>query len=60
MMNWLKKPMPLILVDLLVNKLAEIEGKIPSITGSTTTAALATVENKTTNVTNLVKNTRLR
>ena len=60
MMNWLKKPMPLILVDLLVNKLAEIEGKIPSITGSTTTAALAAVENKTTNVTNLVKNTRLR
>ena len=59
-MNWLKKPMPLILVDLLVNKLAEIEGKIPSITGSTTTAALAAVENKTTNVTNLVKNTRLR
>ena len=59
-MNWLKKPMPLILVDLLVNKLAEIEGRIPSITGSTTTAALAAVENKTTNVTNLVKNTRLR
>ena len=59
MINWFKKPMPLILVDLFVNKITKIEGKIPSITGLPTTAALTAVENKT-NVINLVKNTRLR
>ena len=60
LINWFKKPVPLILVDLFVNKITEIEGKIPSITGLPTTAALTAVENKTRNVINLVKNTRLR
>ena len=44
MINWFKKPMPLILVDLSVNKITEIEGKIPSITGLPITAALAAIE----------------
>ena len=57
MINWFKKPVPLILVDLFINKITEIEGKIPSITGVPTTAALTAVENKTRNVINLVKNT---
>ena len=35
--------------------ITEIEGKIPSITGLATSAALTTVENKTSNVSNLVK-----
>ena len=50
----------LILVDLLRKtdynaKIIEIEGKIPSITGLATTAALTAVENKTPDVNNLVK-----
>ena len=50
----------LILVDLLIKtdynaKIFEIEGKIPSIFGSATTAALNEVENKIYNVSNLVK-----
>ena len=50
----------LILVDLLIKtdynaKIVEIEGKIPSIFGLATTAALNEVENKIYNVSNLVK-----
>ena len=37
------------------NKIDEIKGKIPSITGLATTAALTVVENKKPNVTDLVK-----
>ena len=36
-------------------KITEIEGKIPSITGLATTAALTTVENKIPNINNIVK-----
>ena len=38
-------------------KITEIEGKIPSITGLATTAALTAVENGIANVYNLVKKT---
>ena len=38
-------------------KIAEVESKIPSITGLATTAALPAVENKIPNVSNLVKKT---
>ena len=48
------------LVDLLKKidynaKITEIEGRIPSITGLTTTAGLYSVENKKPNASNLVK-----
>ena len=36
-------------------KITEIEGKTPSISGLATTSALTAVENKTANVSNLVK-----
>ena len=36
-------------------KITEIQGKIPSITGLATTAALTAVENKIPNASNLVK-----
>ena len=53
-----------ILVDLLKKtdynaKISETEGKVSSITGLDTTAALTTVENKIPNISNLVKK-RLR
>ena len=58
-MNWLKKVMSLILVDLLKTefdfKINEIKGKIPSITGLATTAALHDVKNKIPNVSDPVK-----
>ena len=38
-------------------KITEIEGKIPSISGLATNAALTTVESKIPNVSNLVKKT---
>ena len=37
------------------NKITEIEGKIPCITGLTTSSALTAVENKIPDVSNLVK-----
>ena len=40
-------------------KITEIEGKIPSISGLATNAALITVENKITNINGLVKKTGL-
>ena len=50
----------LILVDLLIKtdysaKLTEIESKIPSISGLVSTFPLITVENKISDVSNLVK-----
>ena len=50
MMNWLKKLMPLILVDFSKkkdydNKIAEIEGKIPNITSLATTSVKSKVHN---------------
>ena len=41
------------------SKIAEIEGKIPSITGLVANAALTAVENEIPNVSNLLKNNRL-
>ena len=38
-------------------KITEIEGKIPSISGLATNAGLTPVENKTPNLSNLVKKT---
>ena len=38
-------------------KITEIDGKIPGITGLVTTAAINIVENKITDVSNLVKKT---
>ena len=38
-------------------KLNEVKGEIPSITNLATTATLTTVENKISNVSNLVKKT---
>ena len=38
-------------------KISEIKGKIPSVSGLTTTSALTAVENKLPNVSNLVKET---
>ena len=59
MMNWLKKLMSLMLVNLLKknydNNTGEAECKIPSITGFATTAALTAVENKIPEVSVLVK-----
>ena len=40
-------------------KVTETEGKIPSITGLTTNSALTAVENKTPDVSSLVKIDRL-
>ena len=50
MMNWLKKLMPLILVDFSKkkdydNKITEIEGKIPNITSLATTSVKSKVPN---------------
>ena len=39
-------------------KVTEIEGKIPSITGSATNSELTAVENKIPHVSSLVKKTR--
>ena len=41
------------------NKITEIEGKTPSISGLTTNAALTSVENKIPDVSKLVKKHRL-
>ena len=54
-MNWLKILMQLILVDFFKktdydNKIDETEGKVFSITGLATTAAVNAVENKIPNV----------
>ena len=54
-MNWLKILMQLILVDFFKktdydNKIDETEGKVSSITGLATTAAVNAVENKIPNV----------
>ena len=51
MMNCLKRLLPLVLVDLIKiqiinNKITENEGKIPSITGLATNAALNAVKNE--------------
>ena len=51
MMNWLKKIMPLILLNLLrkqiINaKIKNIKDKIPSMTNLATTAAVNAVENE--------------
>lgn len=64
MMNCLKRLLPLVLVDLIKtqiinNKITENEGKIPSITGLVTAAALTDVENKIPNFGDLVKRDRL-
>ena len=40
-------------------KISEMEGKIPSITGLATFAALTTVKNKIPNVSNLFRESRL-
>ena len=39
------------------SKISEVEDKIPSISGLTTSSALTTVENKTPNVKSLAKKT---
>ena len=64
-MNWSKKLMPLILLDLLKKtdynaRIKDIEGKMPSITNLASTAALNAVENNLPNVSNLVKKNKLR
>ena len=41
------------------DKIAEIENKIPSISGLATNAALTWIENKTPNISSLVKKNRL-
>ena len=59
MINWLKKLIPLILLNLKTDyKITEIEGKIPSIAGLAN-AALHAVENNIPSVSNLVKKNRL-
>ena len=59
MVNWLKKLMPLILENLLKNrlrsKIKDIEDRITDITNLATTAALTAVEDKVPNVNALVK-----
>ena len=60
MMNWLKNLLPLTLVDLLNKigydaKIRNIEGKIPSTSGLTTTAALTAFENKVPGDSDLVE-----
>ena len=60
-MDWLKKLMPVILVDLFKkktdhdNKISGIESKIPSISGLATTAALSAVENNIPDASDLEK-----
>ena len=49
--------MPLIIVDFLKSEITEIEGKIPSIIGLATTAALNVVKNEIPNVSDLIKKT---
>ena len=56
MMNWLKKLMSLILVDF-DSKIDEIKGKIPSITGLSTTTDLSDIKNKIPNISDLVNKT---
>ena len=59
MINWLKKLIPLILLNLKTDyKITEIEGKIPSIAGLAN-ATLHAVENNIPSVSNLVKKKRL-
>ena len=59
-MNWLKKIIPLLLVDLLKKKTdygvknKDIENKTPSITGLATIAALTAVKIKIPKVSDLV------
>ena len=59
-MNWLKKLIPLIIAELLKkknydNKISDIEGKIPSITGLANIAALSAFEKKITHANDLLK-----
>ena len=60
-MDWLKKLMPVILVDLFKrktdhdNKISGIESKIPSISGLATTADVSAVENNIPDASDLEK-----
>ena len=60
-MDWLKKLMPVILVDLFKkktdhdNKVSGIESKIPSISGLATTADVSAVENNIPDASDLEK-----
>ena len=49
--------MGLLKKQIIIQKINEIEGRIPSITGLATIAALSTVENKIPDASNLVKKT---
>ena len=60
MMNWLNKLITLVLVDLFKktdydNKITEIEGKIPSVTGLATTSALNAFKKEIPTVSDLVE-----